>query len=400
MLTDVSLEVGLAAVLERITPLAGEAVPLLQALNRIAARDLSAARDLPSHRQSSMDGYALHGDDLGQRDNFTLQKCLRNGEWPDAPLLPGQAVGVVTGGPLPEGTGAVAVQESVTVQGEQLFLAVPPRLGANIKLPGEDFLAGDLLAKAGARLDPGLLAVLAAFGTGEVFVYRRPQVAILSLGNEIVPGHMLPLPGQLWDSNGPLLAALAMGDGAEVVSVAVAGDSCTGGVRERMSELLEQADLLLTVGGGAFGICDHALAELQGIGTEILFWGVDIKPGSHSGAAVWRSKPVLSLSGNPAACAVGYYLLAAPVIRSFQGLNPYLERVTAVCIDDFPRSGGPRRFLRALAACRDTGWQVTLQPGQKNSMLRSLVGCNALVELPAGHQPLQPGSPVSVLLLH
>jgi len=400
MLVNVNLEEGLDSILGRINPLSGESVSLLQALDRIALRDLFATRDLPPHRQACMDGYALHADDLGQRDSFKIQKRLRNGELPDAPLLPGHAVGVVTGGPLPDGTGAVVVQESVTVKGDQLFFSGKPSPGGNIKPPGEDFRAGDLLARGGARLDPGMLAVLAAFGNSEVFVYRRPRVAVLSLGSEIVPSHMLPLPGQVWDSNGPLVATLAMRDGAETAGVEVAGGECSGGVKERIVELLGQADLLLTIGGGASGICDNAMSELQGIGAEILFWGVRIKPGSHTGAAIWNAKPVISLSGNPAACAVGYHLLAAPVIRAFQALNPYPERVSALCADAFPKKGGPRRFLRGLATCLDNRWKVSLQPGQKNSMLRSLVGCNALVELPAGHPPLKPESQVSVLLLN
>ncbi|AGL03159.1 molybdopterin molybdotransferase MoeA [Desulfoscipio gibsoniae] len=399
MQLNVNLEKALEYILSRISPLPGESIPLMQALGRVAFQDLLATRDLPSHPQASLDGYALHINDLGRLDSFKVQERLRNGELPRSPLIPGHAVGVVTGGPLPGGTGAVIAQELVTVKEDRVIFTGKTPQGSNIKTPGEDFRAGDLLARGGTRFDAGLLGVLAAFGNSEVMVYRRPRVMILSLGSEIVPFHAEPVPGQIWDSNGPLVASLVTRNGGQVVGVEVVSEK-TNGVKEHLLNMLKQADLVLTIGGGASGVCDNALSELQGIGADILFWGVQIKPGSHSGAAIWESKPIISLSGNPAACAVGYQLLAAPVIRAFQSLDPYPHRLSALCPDPYPKKGGPRRFLRGLATCHQDGWRVSLQPGQKNSMLRSLIGCNALVELPAGHPPLEPGSRVSVLLLN
>lgn len=400
MLVNVNWEEALEAILGLISPLPGESISLMQALDRVAFRDLFAARDLPPHPQACLDGYAFHVDDLGRRNSFNVQECLRNGDLPGSPLIPGQTVGVVTGGPLPDGTGAVIAQELVTVTGDRVVFTGKTSQGSNIKAPGEDFQAGDLLARGGTRLDPGLLGVLAAFGKSEVPVYRRPRVMILSLGCEIVPCHATPVPGQIWDSNGPLLASQVMRDGGKVDGVEVVSGKNYDGVKELLKKMLKQADLVLTIGGGASGVCDNALSELRGIGANILFWGVRIKPGSHSGAAIWDSKPIISLSGNPGACAVGYQLLAAPLIRALQALNPYPHRLSALCADPFPKKGGPRRFLRGFATCHQDGWRVSLQPGQKNSMLRSLIGCNALVELPAGHPPLEPESQVSVLLLN
>ena len=402
MLANINLEQALDSILGFINPLPGESISLLQAHDRVAYHDLSATRDLPPYPQACLDGYAFHVDDLGQRNSFRIQECLRNGDLPGSPLIPGQTVGVVTGGPLPGGTGAVIAQELVTVDGDRVFFSgsVGTSQASNIKPPGEDFRAGDLLARSGTRLDPGLLAVLAAFGKSEVPVYRRPRVIVLSLGSEIVPCHTTPKPGQIWDSNGPLLASLVTRDGGQVIGVMAAREQKDGGVKEHLKKMLQHADIVLTIGGGAAGVCDNALSDLREMGAKILFWGVQIKPGSHTGAAIWDSKLILSLSGNPGACAVGYQLLAAPVIRAFQALNPYPHRISALCVDPFPKKGGPRRFLRGLATCHQDGWRVSLQPGQKNSMLRSLIGCNALVELPAGHPPLEPESQVSVLLIN
>lgn len=399
MLVNVTWEEALESLLSLVIPLPGEAISLLQALDQVVSRDLFAARDLPPHPQACVDGYAIPVDDIGRCSSYQVIECLRNGDIPGSPLSPGQAVGVVTGGPLPGGTGAVIPQEFVAVKGERVVFTgeIPP--GSNIKQPGEDFRAGELLARHATRLDPGLIGVLAAFGYSEVPVYRRPRVLILSLGSEIIPCHATPAPGQLWDSNGPLLASLVTRDGGQVVGVEVAGSEHPDEVKNRLRKLLKQADLVLTIGGAASGVCDRALLVLREIGARILFWGVRIKPGSHSGAAILDSKPVISLSGNPAACAVGYQLLAAPVIRAFQALNPYPQRLFALCNDPFPKKGGPRRFLRGYALCCQDGWRVNLLPGQKSSMLRSLINWNAFIDLPAGHPPLEPGSQVSVILI-
>ncbi|HHW44514.1 MAG TPA: molybdopterin molybdotransferase MoeA [Desulfotomaculum sp.] len=346
-----------------------------------------------------MDGFAVHVDDVGRRTSFVIKKCLRNGDLPVFPLKPGETVGVVTGGPLPGGTGAVIRRESIVIDGNRMVFTGEFSQGSNIRQAGEDFRAGELLVRRGTRLDPGTIGVLAALGESEVPVYRRPRVTILSLGREIVPCHVKPAPGQVRDSNGPFLASLVLRDGGEVTGVEVVGRESPAGIKKHLEKMLKQSDLVITVGGTASGACDQALQILREIGAGVLFWGVRIKPGGHSGAAALDAKPVLCLPGNPAACAVGYQLFAAPVLRAFQALNPYPPRLPALCTGSFPKKGGPRRFLRGCAVCGQGGWEVSLLPGQKSSMLRSLINWNALIDLPAGHPPLEPGSRVPTLLL-
>lgn len=398
MLVNANLEETRESLLELVTPLSSESLPLLQALGRHTYQALYAARELPPFPQAAVNGYAVHAKDLGPGAGHVVQGSLP-GERPGSPLRPGQTFGVVTGGPLPVGTGAVIPQELVKVQGEQMFFTaeVPP--GSNIKRPGEDFQAGEMLARRGTRLDPGLIGVLAAFGVKEVPVYRRPRVMILSMGRGIVPPDQTPAGGQTWDSNGPLLAALVTRDGGQVAGVEIAGEDSPAAVGVRLKNMAKQADLVLTIGETAPGGGNRSLLALRGIGARLLFWGVRIKPGSHSGAAVWESRPVVSLSGNPAACAVGYQLLAAPVLRALQALNPYPDRFSAFCTGSFAKRGGPRRFLRGHAFCSQDGWRVRLSPGQKSSMLKSLIHWNAMIDLPAGHPPLEPGAQVSVILL-
>jgi molybdopterin molybdotransferase len=400
MLVYVSVEKAREFLLDLVVPLGEETIYLEEGLGRILGPDFHAPVDLPAVAQAAVDGYALGGDGSDGRQDYVLQDYPDQGQTtPDAVLGPGQALAVVTGGPLPVGTVAVVAREHVRVENNRIRTAavVPP--GCNVKPAGEDFHTGELVMPAGTRVDPGLTAVLAAFGQDRVSVRRRPRVGILSLGREIIAYRETPSAGQVRDANGPLLAALATRHGARVAAVETAGGSGLAEARVKLRRLLEHAELVLTIGGVASGPDDYALALLRESGARVLFWGVGMKPGHHSGAAVWEDRPVIALSGNPAACAVAYQLLAAPVLRAFQGLTPFPAAMSAVCTNSFPKRGGPRRFLRGCAACGPEGWEVSLLPGQKSSMLRSLINWNVLVELPAGHPPVSPGNRVSVIPL-
>jgi molybdopterin molybdotransferase len=401
VLENVKLEEAQELILDFIKPLPAESVPLLEALGRIICRDAYAGYDLPPCKQSAVDGFAVAESEKEKVHNYIVREFLKPGEMPASALNPGQAAGVVTGGPVPGGTVAVVPYEITRLAGNQLNFTGDLVPGENIKPRGEDFRAGDILARQGTVLNPGLIGVLAAFGKSEVAVYRRPRVAILGLGQEIVPCQSIPLPGQIRDSNGSIIAALAQLGGGQITSIELVGDGDLPQIKAQMEKLLRQADIVLTTGGTASGECDQALRAVRQTGAKLLFWGVKIKPGSHSGAAVYDDKLIISLSGNPAACAAGYHLLAAPVLRLLQGLSPYPEYVTAVCTSPFLKKGGPRRFIQANLEINNKGLKVTIMPGQKSSMLRGLLNNgNALIDLPAGHPPLDAGAEVSVIMLN
>lgn len=405
MQVDVGLNEAQDALLGLIIPLNCELVALDQAFGRVLGLDLVASQSLPPCTQSALDGYAIHGEDLrpGREapagPGLIVRQVLKAGEEPGAPLAPGETVRVVTGGSVPASASAVIAEELVRLQGGRVFLGQELAPGSNLKLAGEDFQNGEVIARPGTRLTPGLIGVLAAMGQSPVMVYRRPRVAIVSFGRELTPARDTLAPGQTRDCNGPILAALVARDGGEVTGVEILGDGDREEDRGRLAGLLSQSDLLLTIGGTAQESGDRALPILRQLGTGVLFWGVCIKPGSHSGAGMCDGKPVVALSGNPAACSIGYEVLAAPVLRVLQGLSASPRRLTAVCANSFSGRGGPRRFLRGYTICDQDGWRVLVLPGQKSSMLRSLIDCNALIDLPAGHPPLEAGSEVSLILL-
>ncbi|MBP7332213.1 MAG: molybdopterin molybdotransferase MoeA [Firmicutes bacterium] len=400
MLENVKLEEAQELIYNRIVHLPAESVPLLSALGRFIYRDVHAPHDLPPCNKSAVDGFAVSADKEIKNHSCRIIEILKPGVMPGFELSPGQAAGVVTGGPVPDGTGSVIPQEITRLEGDLLKFAGDTPPGENIRPQGEDFKAGDLLVRRGTALNPGAIGVLAAFGMSEVAVFRRPRVAVLGLGQGIVPCQAKPLPGQIRDSNGPFLATLAMRNGAQVTGVELAGEGDLSKIKNMLEKLLRQADIVLTTGGTAKGECDQALWAVRQTGAKLLFWEIQIKPGSHSGAAVYDGKLIISLSGNPAACAAGYHLLAAPVLRVMQGQSFAPERVTAVCASAFPKRGGPRRFIQAnLESCQE-GLMVSILSGQKSSMLRGLLNNgNALIDLPAGQPPLEKGAEVSVIVL-
>ncbi|MCG8402485.1 MAG: molybdopterin molybdotransferase MoeA [Firmicutes bacterium] len=399
MLTNVLLEEAQDLLINNLIALPGRFVDLETALGRVCRQDIHASHDLPPFWQAAMDGYALFISNDANRRQYLLRKSSRPGYDPGFSLQPGQAAGVATGGLVPPGAQAVIPQELTELKGEYVTCLSSVRPGDNLKEPGEDFHSGDIIAKQGAFLSPGLISALAAYGISRVEVFPRPKVAVLSLGKGIVPCYETPAPGQMRDSNGPLLAALAQLDGAQTLEPETAGGMEPAEIKHRLEQLLRQVDVVLTTGGAAFGACDQALDSIRQAGARPLFWGVKIKPGSHSGAAVLDTKLIIALSGNPAACAVGYHLLAGPVLRALQGRKLGPVRLEAVCKNSFPKKGGPRRFVRGHAFWGQDKWQVTCLPGQKSSMLRSLTNYNALIDLPAGCPPVEKGQEVSIILL-
>jgi molybdopterin molybdotransferase len=400
MPTALHLEEAQEILLNRVTPLPGKMVSLLQALDKISYNDIFAKHDLPAQAESAMDGYAVFARGGNSCTRFALKENLRPGELPSDTLFPGQASAVVTGGILPAGTNTVIPQElAKIVNGKVEFTKVLPP-GFNIKPQGEDFKQGDIILKRGTRIQPGVISALSAYGISELMVFEAPHVAIISISPEIVPYDAELKPGQKKDSNGHLLAAHVLRDGGTITEISVAGTEEPAKINECLKKLMEQSDVVIITGGAASGICDNGYNILANIGAEILFREMLIKPGSHSGVALYKNKYLICLPGNPAACAVGYHLLASPVLRVLQGLAPYPQRIKAKCTSPFLKKSTGRRFIRAYAYCNEEGWQVSVLPGQKSSMLRALLNYNALIDVPAGHPPVEVGQEVSVLLNH
>jgi molybdopterin molybdotransferase len=385
------LEEAQQAILNRITPLTSEVIPSMEAVGRILAVDLTSPHDLPPYRQAAMDGYAISVRD--NQGKFIIKNNLAAGEVPDFTLQPGEGAGVLTGGHVPQGTTLVIRQEDAH-RAENFITFNEMPANKNIREQGEDFQSGEVIARKGSIINPGLIAILTAYGLRHIEAIRRPRVAVLSLGSEIIPLEQKPLPGQVWNSNGYLLSSLINLQGGSA-KVLVSRSS----PENELSSLLEEADMVLTIGGTANGENDRCRELLSEAGVQPIFFGYQVKPGGHTCAGSKNGKPVIMLSGNPMACFVGYCLLAKPALCALQGLSPKMKRFPALATSPFLKKGGPRRFLLGYSLCSPGGWRVAVLPAQKSSMRRSLADCNCLIDLPAGHPPVQPEDPVDIIPL-
>ncbi|PKM78244.1 MAG: hypothetical protein CVU90_02985 [Firmicutes bacterium HGW-Firmicutes-15] len=398
MLINTSLEEAQMHIINHTPRLSEESISILMAVGRISAVDVFADSDLPACQQSAVDGYAVADEDEKGTDKYCITGHLYLGDTPQVLLELGQAMGVLTGGNLPIGTKAVVPHEKVEIKDNYLSSMELIKAGNNIKQAGEDYVRGDQLVARGSVLDPGVISLLAAYGKASISVYRKPRVAVLCLSRHVVPWELNPEPGQIRDSNGPLLSALVIQDGGIPVSIKIAGKDDTS-VKTLALDLLEQADILIITGGTYAQGSNEARLLMEDLGAELLYWDVPIQPGSHTGAAIWKSHLLFALSGNPAACAVGYQLFAAPAIRTMQRLTLRLQSVKARCTNGFPKKSGSRRFIRGHASWDEEGWKVAVLPGQKPSMISSLVNCNALIDMPAESPLVEAGQEVSILFL-
>jgi hypothetical protein len=246
----------------------------------------------------------------------------------------------------------------------------------------------------------GGVSAIAAYGINSAPVYRRPRVNVLAMGRNVVAPRTNPQTGQTRDVNSPLLGALIQRDGGVLGSALLASNKDVPEIAASLEFLLNDSDLLITSGGTYTRGDDNLLRVLEQKGMQMVFWGVNLMPGSHCGLARRGKQFILLLSGNPTACFVGYNLFASPLLQKMQGLESNLLRQNALCLNGFNKKSGSRRFVRAKLYSSEQGWVVEVLPGQKPSMIRSMLECNALIDVPAGSLGLGAGEQVSVIPLY
>ncbi|MGE5275665.1 MAG: gephyrin-like molybdotransferase Glp [Acidobacteriota bacterium] len=385
----------------RFEPLGTEEVPVAQAGGRVLAREIRADCDWPPFETSAMDGYAVRLEDVSSPGALLAERALSvaAGDPPPPPIATGEAVRVMTGAAIPENTEAVIpVEQSRREQGRVRFETVPAP-GAHLRRRGESIAAGKSLVLPGRRLTPTDVALAAMAGADPVTVFRMPRIAIAATGNELVAAGRRPGPGQLRDSNGPMLASLCRERGWRArLESRVADDAA--GVDRLFARAGSAEDLLLTTGGVSAGDFDLLPAAAERAGFEILFHGVSLRPGKpvalgRRGAALW-----LGLPGNPVSTAVCFHLFGREVAGRLEGDScPAPPRVTARLSRPLP-AAGPRETYR------DARWEI-VDGESRVEPLRSAgshdigahSGANAFIRIPAGSPPLEAGAGVECLLI-
>jgi molybdopterin molybdotransferase len=417
--TDALLSVdhALAQILEKITPVDPQIIPLRQSCGRILAHPIVSDLNVPPFANSAMDGYAIVAADSQAASTATPARLtvidhISAGGMPSKPVVPGTAARIMTGAPMPTGATAVIRFEETSeyipsgeLPADEVLIYQPVSNGDNIRLAGEDIRRGQAVLEAGHRLRPQDVGVLAAIGWAQVSVYRRPRVAILATGDELV-GLDEPLtPGKIRNSNEYVQAAMVEKYGGEAVMLGIARDTVADLTAKIHEGLAQHVDLFLTSAGVSIGDFDMVKTVLAGEG-EMKFWQVAIKPGKPLAFGTLqrqRQIPLIGLPGNPVAAMVAFEVFARPAILKLAGAASWEKEAVSAILDEEILNSGRRHFMRAYFYQRDGQYRVTTRGSgvqvQGSGILTSMVWANGLVVVPENVTRLAAGESVTVWIL-
>lgn len=381
-------------------------IPLDDALGSMLAEAVVSPLDIPAWTNSAMDGYAVRGVDLRGASAtgpviLRVVESIAAGSFPTRPIGPGETARIFTGAPLPEGADTVVRQEDTDYGADTVRISNDRDAGVNIRRAGEDIRMGAVALPAGLELGPAALGVLASLAVAHPLVYRRPRVAILGSGDEIVdidqPEEILS-GRKVASSNTHTLVALVRQAGGVAVNLGIARDN-----RENLrAHILRAADcdLLVTTAGISVGEHDHLRDAIADLGGAIRFWKLRMRPGAPVGFGMVGGIPWIGLPGNPVSTMVTFELFVRPAIRVMMGHTLPFRRSTPVRLAE-PVKLGPKlqHFLRAVVSPGDGGLQVRLTGPQGSGILTSMVKANALLVIPEGQHETAEGALASALLL-
>jgi molybdopterin molybdotransferase len=389
-------------VLARIAPLESEPVPLREALGRRLAEDVASEEPVPAFDNSAMDGFVLRAEDTraarpGEPARLRLVDESRAGAPAAEALAAGEAMRISTGAAVPAGADAVLRVEEARLDDGHLLVeaAVAPR--RDVRGAGEDVAPGTTLLRAGTALGPAELGVLAAIGHPEVSCRRRPRLAVLTSGDELVePGEPLR-PGAVRNSNSYTVPALAELAGAEATVAGPAPDRAEA-TREALAPLLD-ADVVVVCGGVSVGEHDHVKGALADLAVEEEFWGVALKPGRPTWFGRRGETLVFGLPGNPVSAMVTFLLLVRPALTALGGGDPGRPRTWARLAEGCDKRPGRTHALRCRLELREDGWWAHPFPRQGSHVLTSMLQADCLALLPTESGPAAAGDRVEIELL-
>jgi molybdopterin molybdotransferase len=407
-------------VLDGLGPLPAEQVRLADALGRVLAEDVTSADAVPGFDNSAMDGFAVRSQDLADAapgSPLTLRIVGESsaGHPADEAVGPGEAIRISTGAMLPDGADAIVRVEDAQgfdplaaaaagPEPTELVTEVSPEPGRDIRRAGEDIRPGDSVLSAGTAIGAAELGVLASVGRGRVSAARRPTLAMVSTGDELLGPEEEMRPGGVRNTNAWALPALARAAGAEVVSVGAAGDDADA-TRRAVDGALE-ADVAVICGGVSVGPHDHVRPALDELGAEQRFWGVALRPGRptwfgvHGGGPAEGGALVFGLPGNPVSAIVTFLLFVRPALRTLSGEDPGRDRATAILDSAYEKGPGRTHAVRVSLRLGDDGWHAELtRAAQGSHVLTSMLGADALAVIPAAQESVPAGERVEVELL-
>lgn len=394
----INIEEALTIIQQQVRPLPAISLPFQEALGYVLAEDIFANEPMPPFAASSVDGFAVvAADGAGLRRLVGDQTA---GYVDDLRVEPGTAARVTTGAPVPAGADAVVMVEETEMQDGQVdILTGDTPAGANIRPVGQDIETGQLVLAKGTRLGPAELGLLGTVGQTQVTVFRRPTVAVMSTGDEIVEPHQKPQPGQIRDANRFTLMSALRQAGAEPLDLGIVKDKA-GSLETLIERGLTEADALLTSGGVSMGQLDLVKPYLASRGT-IHFGRVNTKPGKPVTFATVDGKPCFAMPGFPVSALVSFEVFVRPALLKMAGhARIYRPREKAVLAHNFKHASGRTEFQRVVLTRTAAGTLTASSTGfQGSGRLLSMSGANGLVVLPRGQDDYPAGSVVDALIV-
>jgi molybdopterin molybdotransferase len=400
----ISVRAALDHVLADLPRVGSEQVPLAAARGRVLATSIQAPRDVPPFRNSAMDGYAVRSADLtsasaGAAVELRVLETIGAGSVATQPVGAGTAIRIMTGAPVPDGADAVVRVEDTAETDGGVEIRVAPQLGANVREAGEDLRSGETVLEPGRLLRPADIGLLASLGLSMLRVARRPRVAIVSTGDELVDiGEPLG-PGQIVNSNAYTLAAAVEEAGGEPIHLGIVRDRPEL-IRAAFADAMS-ADMALSTGGVSVGSFDYVRTILTDLGYQERFWKVAQKPGKPLTFGLCGRTPVFGLPGNPVSSLVCFYLYALPALRTMMGLERvHMASAAATLVEPLRKAPGLTEFVRCILQGSPEAYEARSTGTQSSGALRSLSLGDALIVGPPEIAQLEAGARVRVVLLN
>lgn len=400
----VSIEEGRQKILDAVTVVPTEQVPLGDAYGRVLAMDVIAMDDVPSFDRSPLDGYAFRAEDTASasKENPVTLKVIDYipaGDISHAPVTEGTAVRLMTGAPVPEGADCVCKYEETEFTETEVKIFHPGKPNDNIIRKGEDVVKGTVLAEKGTVIDSGLMGTLAGQNIPEPLVYQQITAGIIATGSELVPVGVEPGPGMIIDTNEYTLTGAMehMGFGVKRYGIA---DDTEDAIADILKKAMAECDVVLITGGASVGDFDVTPKAMEKAGITLLFQGVDMKPGKACEYGVCGEKLICGLSGHPSSSLTNLLMVGLAGLRKMSGIKDYLPKaIDLVLANDFGKTSKNDRVIRGTLLIEDGIAKIRVPKGQGNVMISSTIGSDLVAVIPGGSGPLKAGDRIKGYLV-